>query len=153
MAISRAEVVDYLANMTVLELSTLIKELEEKFGVSACGEDGVKRRCSSRRSQGWRRTGREPPSKGIRRRRRSPRSGPALLPGRGRKHSPDRGHRFRVRRHGAQLVLPQVQVTLSQLLQVGRFGHAGTIGCGPPLCQIVTFLCAAAKILAKPLQS
>jgi large subunit ribosomal protein L7/L12 len=35
MAISRAEVVDYLANMTVLELSTLIKELEEKFGVSA----------------------------------------------------------------------------------------------------------------------
>jgi large subunit ribosomal protein L7/L12 len=35
MAISRGEVVDYLANMTVLELSTLIKELEEKFGVSA----------------------------------------------------------------------------------------------------------------------
>jgi large subunit ribosomal protein L7/L12 len=35
MAISRVEVVDYLANMTVLELSTLIKELEEKFGVSA----------------------------------------------------------------------------------------------------------------------
>ncbi len=35
MAIDRAEVVDYLANMTVLELSTLIKELEEKFGVSA----------------------------------------------------------------------------------------------------------------------
>src|SRR5512143_1724733 len=35
MAINRAEVVDYLANMTVLELSTLIKELEEKFGVSA----------------------------------------------------------------------------------------------------------------------
>jgi large subunit ribosomal protein L7/L12 len=35
MAIERAEVVDYLANMTVLELSTLIKELEEKFGVSA----------------------------------------------------------------------------------------------------------------------
>ena len=35
MGISRAEVVDYLASMTVLELSTLIKELEEKFGVSA----------------------------------------------------------------------------------------------------------------------
>jgi large subunit ribosomal protein L7/L12 len=35
MAINRAEVVDYLANMTVLELSQLIKELEEKFGVSA----------------------------------------------------------------------------------------------------------------------
>ncbi len=35
MAISHAEVVDYLANMSVLELSQLIKELEEKFGVSA----------------------------------------------------------------------------------------------------------------------
>ena len=35
MTISREKVVDYLANMTVLELSTLIKELEEKFGVSA----------------------------------------------------------------------------------------------------------------------
>ena len=35
MAISREKVVDYLANMTVLDLSTLIKELEEKFGVSA----------------------------------------------------------------------------------------------------------------------
>ena len=35
MAINRAEVVDYLSNMTVLELSQLIKELEEKFGVSA----------------------------------------------------------------------------------------------------------------------
>jgi large subunit ribosomal protein L7/L12 len=35
MTVSREKVVDYLANMTVLELSTLIKELEEKFGVSA----------------------------------------------------------------------------------------------------------------------
>jgi large subunit ribosomal protein L7/L12 len=35
MTIYREKVVDYLANMTVLELSTLIKELEEKFGVSA----------------------------------------------------------------------------------------------------------------------
>jgi large subunit ribosomal protein L7/L12 len=33
--LSRAQVIDYLANMTVLELSQLIKELEEKFGVSA----------------------------------------------------------------------------------------------------------------------
>jgi len=41
MAISRAEVVDYLANMTVLELSTLIKELEEKFGVSAAAPVAV----------------------------------------------------------------------------------------------------------------
>lgn len=35
MTISREKVVDFLANMTVLDLSTLIKELEEKFGVSA----------------------------------------------------------------------------------------------------------------------
>jgi large subunit ribosomal protein L7/L12 len=33
--------VDYLANMTVLELSTLIKELEEKFGVSAAAPVAV----------------------------------------------------------------------------------------------------------------
>ena len=35
MSISRQELIDSLANMTVLELSTLIKELEDKFGVSA----------------------------------------------------------------------------------------------------------------------
>ena len=41
MSISRAEVVDYLANMTVLELSQLIKELEDKFGVSAAAPMAV----------------------------------------------------------------------------------------------------------------
>ncbi|MEW6386115.1 MAG: 50S ribosomal protein L7/L12 [Thermodesulfobacteriota bacterium] len=40
-AIERAEVIDYLANMTVLELSQLIKELEEKFGVSAAAPVAV----------------------------------------------------------------------------------------------------------------
>ena len=35
MSISREELIDSLANMTVLELSQLIKDLEEKFGVSA----------------------------------------------------------------------------------------------------------------------
>jgi large subunit ribosomal protein L7/L12 len=35
MAVARAEIMDAIANMTVLELSQLIKELEEKFGVSA----------------------------------------------------------------------------------------------------------------------
>jgi large subunit ribosomal protein L7/L12 len=35
MSISHQELIDTLANMTVLELSQLIKELEEKFGVSA----------------------------------------------------------------------------------------------------------------------
>jgi large subunit ribosomal protein L7/L12 len=40
-SLSRAEVIDYLANMTVLELSQLIKELEEKFGVSAAAPVAV----------------------------------------------------------------------------------------------------------------
>ncbi|MDO5674111.1 MAG: 50S ribosomal protein L7/L12 [bacterium] len=35
MAVSKEDVIDFIANMTVLELSELIKELEEKFGVSA----------------------------------------------------------------------------------------------------------------------
>lgn len=35
MAIARAEILDAVANMTVLELSQLIKDMEEKFGVSA----------------------------------------------------------------------------------------------------------------------
>jgi large subunit ribosomal protein L7/L12 len=35
MALQRAEVLDAISNMTVLELSQLIKDMEEKFGVSA----------------------------------------------------------------------------------------------------------------------
>jgi large subunit ribosomal protein L7/L12 len=35
MAITKQEVIDFIANMTVLELSEMIKELEEKFGVTA----------------------------------------------------------------------------------------------------------------------
>lgn len=35
MAIAKEEILDSIANMTVLELSELIKELEDKFGVSA----------------------------------------------------------------------------------------------------------------------
>lgn len=35
MALSKAEILDAIANMTVLELSELIKDIEEKFGVSA----------------------------------------------------------------------------------------------------------------------
>ena len=33
--ISKKDVVEFISNMTVLELSELVKELEEKFGVSA----------------------------------------------------------------------------------------------------------------------
>ena len=35
MALSKAEIIDAIANLSVLELSELIKDLEEKFGVSA----------------------------------------------------------------------------------------------------------------------
>ena len=35
MAITKEDVVKFIENMTVLELSELVKELEEKFGVSA----------------------------------------------------------------------------------------------------------------------
>lgn len=35
MAVSKTEILDAIAGMTVLELSELIKEMEEKFGVSA----------------------------------------------------------------------------------------------------------------------
>jgi large subunit ribosomal protein L7/L12 len=33
--ISRQDVIDYISNMTVLELSEFVKELEQKFGVTA----------------------------------------------------------------------------------------------------------------------
>ena len=35
MALNKAEILDAIAGMTVLELSELIKEMEDKFGVSA----------------------------------------------------------------------------------------------------------------------
>jgi large subunit ribosomal protein L7/L12 len=35
MAATKEDVVEFISNMTVLELSALVKELEEKFGVSA----------------------------------------------------------------------------------------------------------------------
>jgi len=35
MALSKADILDAIANMSVLDLSELIKEMEEKFGVSA----------------------------------------------------------------------------------------------------------------------
>lgn len=41
MAISKAELLDAIAGMTVLELSELIKEMEEKFGVSAAAAVAV----------------------------------------------------------------------------------------------------------------
>ena len=39
--ISRNDVIDFISNMTVLELSEFIKELEEKFGVSAAAPVGM----------------------------------------------------------------------------------------------------------------
>ena len=39
MAVSKAEILDAIAGMTVLDLSELIKEMEEKFGVSAAAAE------------------------------------------------------------------------------------------------------------------
>jgi large subunit ribosomal protein L7/L12 len=41
MAIAKADILDAIGNMTVLELSGLIKEMEEKFGVSAAAAVSV----------------------------------------------------------------------------------------------------------------
>ena len=41
MAVARAEILDAISNMTVLELSQLIKDMEEKFGVSAAAAVAV----------------------------------------------------------------------------------------------------------------
>jgi len=41
MAVTKEEVIDFIANMSVLELSGLIKEFEEKFGVSAAAPVAV----------------------------------------------------------------------------------------------------------------
>jgi len=39
--ISKEDVIEFIANMTVLELSELVKELEDKFGVSAAAPIAV----------------------------------------------------------------------------------------------------------------
>ena len=41
MAVSKEEVIEFISNMSVLELSELIKEFEEKFGVSAAAPVAV----------------------------------------------------------------------------------------------------------------
>lgn len=41
MAVSKDEVIEFISNMSVLELSAMIKELEEKFGVSAAAPVAV----------------------------------------------------------------------------------------------------------------
>ena len=41
MSVSKAEVIEFLKNITVIELSELIKELEETFGVSAAAPVAV----------------------------------------------------------------------------------------------------------------
>jgi len=41
MAVARTDILEAIANMTVLELSQLIKEMEDKFGVSAAAAVAV----------------------------------------------------------------------------------------------------------------
>jgi large subunit ribosomal protein L7/L12 len=40
MAVAKAEILDAISSMSVLELSQLIKDMEEKFGVSAAAAGG-----------------------------------------------------------------------------------------------------------------
>ncbi len=41
MAVTKEDVIEFISNMTVLELSELVKELEDKFGVSAAAPVAV----------------------------------------------------------------------------------------------------------------
>ncbi len=41
MAVSKDDVIEFISNMSVLELSEMIKEMEEKFGVSAAAPVAV----------------------------------------------------------------------------------------------------------------
>jgi large subunit ribosomal protein L7/L12 len=41
MSVTKADVISFIENMTVLELSELVKELEDKFGVSAAAPVAV----------------------------------------------------------------------------------------------------------------
>lgn len=41
MAVTKEDVIEFIANMSVLELSEMIKEMEEKFGVSAAAPVAV----------------------------------------------------------------------------------------------------------------
>ena len=41
--ITKEQLIEHIANMTVLELSELVKELEEKFGVSAAAAAALSR--------------------------------------------------------------------------------------------------------------
>ena len=41
MSVTKEDVIDFIANMSVLELSQLVKEMEEKFGVSAAAPVAV----------------------------------------------------------------------------------------------------------------
>ena len=41
MAVSKDDVIEFISNMSVLELSAMIKELEKKFGVSAAAPAAV----------------------------------------------------------------------------------------------------------------
>lgn len=49
--ITKKNVVDFIANMTVLELSEFIKELEDKFGVTAAAPVAMAQTASSAQDQ------------------------------------------------------------------------------------------------------
>ena len=41
MSVTKEDVIEFISNMTILELSELIKELEDKFGVTAAAPVAV----------------------------------------------------------------------------------------------------------------
>ena len=47
--ITKDDVIEFIANMTVLELSEMVKEMEEKFGVSAAAPVAVMAAAAQRR--------------------------------------------------------------------------------------------------------
>ena len=49
--IKKEDVIDFISNMTVLELSEFVKELEEKFGVSAAAPMAVAAAAPAEQSQ------------------------------------------------------------------------------------------------------
>ena len=63
MSLSREEIIDAIADMSVLDLSELIKEVEDKFGVSAQSHRGG----GGRAGRGGRRGGGRRRADGVRR--------------------------------------------------------------------------------------
>ena len=132
--VTKEDVIEFIANMSVLELSELVKELEEKFGVSAAapvammaagpgeagggeaarGADRIRRHshgCRRQENPGYQRSSRHH-RLGVERRQGLGRRGPQTREGghcQGRRRK-DQGAARRSRRAGRNEVRPFIQV-------------------------------------------